>query len=280
LLVPINVSRLILQNSYILILAVGMVLCILTGGNIDLAVGSIVALVSASSALFSITLGISPIISILLGLILGLLAGMWQGFWIAYVRIPPFIVTLAGMLIFRGINNIILSGQTILLPELYKTIASDVIPDIFANGSGLHITTVIIGFICAIAYVAMEILRRKQKIRLNFEVESSQLFLAKIIVIAAIIILFAYWLARAEGLPYVVILLIFLIVVYTFITTRTVAGRHVYALEEMQKQLNCRESKQKKLCFGLYKHGIIIGCCRHCICGTLEFCDTNCRNEF
>ena len=111
LLKPINVSRLILQNSYILILAIGMVLCILTGGHIDLAVGSIVALVSASSALFSVTLGIPPLLSILLGLLVGILAGMWQGFFIAYVNVPPFITTLAGMLIFRGINNIILNGK-------------------------------------------------------------------------------------------------------------------------------------------------------------------------
>ena len=111
---PINVSRLILQNSYILVLAIGMVLCILTGGHIDLSVGSIVAMVSASSALFSVTMGLPVTLSIFLGLLLGLLAGMWHGFWIAYVRIPPFIATLAGMLIFRGINNIILNGQTIL----------------------------------------------------------------------------------------------------------------------------------------------------------------------
>ena len=114
---PINVSRLINQNSYILILAIGMVLCILTGGNIDLSVGSLVALVGASSALFSVFLELPPILSIFLGLIVGLLAGMWQGYWIAYVKIPPFIVTLAGMLIFRGVNEIILNGLTIPLPE-------------------------------------------------------------------------------------------------------------------------------------------------------------------
>lgn len=129
---PINVSRLILQNSYILILAVGMMLCILTGGHIDLSVGSVVAMVGASSALFSVRLGLPASLSIFLGLLVGLLAGMWQGFWIAFVKIPPFIVTLAGMLIFNGVNNIILNGQTVLLPKLYITIASDSIPDFSA----------------------------------------------------------------------------------------------------------------------------------------------------
>lgn len=107
LLKPRNVSALIFQNSYILILAVGMVLCILTGGNIDLSVGSVVAFVSAMSALFSVTFGLPVVVSILLGLLCGVLAGMWQGMLIAYVGISSFIVTLGGQLIFRGINNII-----------------------------------------------------------------------------------------------------------------------------------------------------------------------------
>lgn len=252
LLKPINVFRLILQNSYILILAVGMVLCILTGGNIDLAVGSIVALVSASSALFSVTLGIPPLLSILLGLIVGVLAGMWQGFFIAYVNVPPFITTLAGMLIFRGINNIILDGKTILLPKLYVTIASDVIPDIFDNGSGLHITTIIIGFIAAAGYIVMEMMNRNRKKKYDFEVEANHLFTMKLVLIAAVIVLFSYWLARANGLPYVVILLIVLIVVYTFITTRTVAGRHVYALGGNAKAAELSGIKTKRVMFWVY----------------------------
>ncbi|NLK68197.1 MAG: sugar ABC transporter permease [Clostridiaceae bacterium] len=252
LLKPINVSRLILQNSYILILAIGMVLCILTGGHIDLAVGSIVALVSASSALFSVTLGIPPLLSILLGLLVGILAGMWQGFFIAYVNVPPFITTLAGMLIFRGINNIILNGQTILLPKLYVTIASDVIPDIFGDGTGLHITTILVGFIAAIAFVVVAIVNREHKKRHDFEVEANHLFFAKLVAIAAIIVLFSYWLARANGLPYVVILLIVLIVIYTFITTRTVAGRHIYALGGNAKAAELSGIKTKRVMFWVY----------------------------
>ena len=164
LLKPINVSRLIAQNSYVLILAIGMVLCILTGGNIDLSVGSVVAFVSASSALFSVTWGLPVVISILLGLCMGLLAGMWQGFWIAYINIPPFIVTLAGMLLFRGLNNLILNGLTIPLPQLYITIASDTMPDFiggmgmhaanFITGRGdLHLATILIGFIASLLLV-------------------------------------------------------------------------------------------------------------------------------
>ncbi|HZK27307.1 MAG TPA: multiple monosaccharide ABC transporter permease [Thermoclostridium sp.] len=252
LLKPINVSRLILQNSYILILAIGMVLCILTGGHIDLAVGSTVALVSASSAFFSVTLGIPPIFSIILGLLVGVLAGMWQGFFIAYVNVPPFITTLAGMLIFRGINNIILNGQTILLPRLYVTIASDVIPDIFGNGTELHITTIVVGFIAAAAYVVMELINRGRRKRYEVDTEVNHWFIVKLAAIAAIIILFSYWLARANGLPYVVILLIVLIAIYTFITTKTVAGRHIYALGGNAKAAELSGIKTKRVMFWVY----------------------------
>jgi putative multiple sugar transport system permease protein len=249
---PINVSRLILQNSYILVLAVGMVLCILTGGNIDLSVGSIVAMVSASSALFSVTMGLPVTLSIFLGLLLGLLAGMWQGFWIAYVKIPPFIATLAGMLIFRGINNIILNGQTILLPQLYITIASDIIPDIFGGRYTIHMTTVVVGAVCSVVYVAAEIISRANKIRLGFDVSPKPMFLVKILAIAIVINLFAYWLAAANGLPYVVILLIALIVIYSFITNKTVAGRHIYALGGNPKAAELSGIKTRKVLFWVY----------------------------
>ncbi len=248
---PINVSRLILQNSYILILAVGMMLCILTGGNIDLSVGSIVAMVSASSALFSVRLGLPAPISIFLGLIVGLLAGMWQGFWIAFVKIPPFIVTLAGMLIFNGINNIILNGQTVLLPQLYTTIASDNIPDVF-GGEVLHLPTIVIGVLCSILYIVMELLSRANKKKFGFKVGSGQMFFAKVVVITLVINLFTFWLAQANGLPYVVILLVVLIVIYSFLTNRTVAGRHIYALGGNAKAAELSGINTKKVMFWVY----------------------------
>jgi len=252
LLKPINVSRLIMQQGYILILAIGMVFCILSGGHIDLAVGSIVALVSASSGLFSVTLGLPPLVSLIISVGLGLLAGVWQGFIIAYVRVPPFIATLAGQLIFRGINNMILKGKTILLPQLYITIGSGVIPDFFANGSKLHITTIVIGVVSAAAYLVIQLINRQRKIKLDFEVEPNRLFLIKNIVISAFIVLFAYWLARANGLPYVVLLLIVLILFYTFITNKTVAGRHVYALGGNPKAAELSGIKTKKVMFWIY----------------------------
>lgn len=250
---PINVQRLIMQNSYILILAIGMVLCILTGGNIDLSVGSIVALVSATSALFSVTLNIPVVIAILLSLGVGIVAGMWQGYWISYHKIPSFIVTLSGMLVFRGINNIILNGETIALPDLYVVIASGSIPDfIGGKGSDLHITTVAIGAICSILYFVAQYINRQNKVKYNFKVGSFQAFVAQTLILVVIINLFTIWLAMANGLPYIVIILVILIIIYTFITTKTVAGRHIYALGGNAKAAALSGVKTKSVLFWTY----------------------------
>jgi putative multiple sugar transport system permease protein len=257
---PINVSRLINQNSYILILAIGMVLCILTGGNIDLSVGSLVALVSASSALFSVFLKLSPVFSIFLGLCVGLLAGMWQGYWIAYVRIPPFIVTLAGMLIFRGINEIILNGLTIPLPELYITIGSKCIPELIGriefNGgeSGVYLSTIVIGFIASIILVIGMLISRLNKIKYKLKVGSIGGFIGQAVSLFIIINLFTYWLALADGMPYVLIILTALILIYTFITTKMVAGRQIYALGGNEKAAALSGIKTKKVMFWVYSN--------------------------
>lgn len=252
LLKPINVSRLIYQNSYVLILAIGMLLCILTGGNIDLSVGSIVAFVSALSALFSVTFGLPVWLSIILGLFSGLLAGMWQGFWIAYVKIPPFIVTLAGMLLFRGINNIILNGKTVLLPEMYTKISSGVVPDFIGDGTGIHVTTVIIGVISVMAYLFMSHISRREKLKFGFEVESKGAYLVKQFVISFVIMLFSYWLSLANGLPIILVILGVLILFYSFLTQKTVVGRHIYAMGGNRKAAELSGIKTKKILFWVY----------------------------
>ncbi len=261
LLKPINVSRLIMQQSYILILAIGMVLCILTGGNIDLSVGSIVALVSASSAVFAVMWDIPVVISIILALVVGILAGMWQGYWIAYFNIPAFIVTLAGMLIFRGINNLILNGQTILLPDMYVTIASGSLPDFIGGAnSDLHITTIVIGLIASVVFVFFQLKDRKNKIEYKFEVPSMKAFMVQQGALVVVINLFTLWLAMAKGLPYIVIILVTLIIIYTFITGKTVAGRHIYALGGNAKAAALSGVKTKKVLFLVYANmGLMAG---------------------
>ncbi|MDP3177717.1 MAG: sugar ABC transporter permease [Spirochaetaceae bacterium] len=263
LLKPINVSRLIMQNSYILIMAIGMMLCILTGGNIDLAVGSIVAFVSAGSALLSVTWHLPPVLAIFIGLLMGAAAGMWQGFFIAVVKIPPFICTLGGMLLFRGLNNLILNGLTIPLPQLYITIASGSIPDFlgaagittanFITGDGtLHLSTVLIVFIASAILVVGMALSRKSKTRRGFVVGSAGAFIGKVAAIFLVINLFGLWIAAANGFPYVLILLVALILIYTFFTTRTVAGRHIYALGGNEKAAALSGVDTRKVMFWVY----------------------------
>ncbi len=248
---PLNVTNLILQNSYILVLAVGMFLCILTG-NIDLSVGSVAAFVGAISAILSIQLKIPVIPTIIISLLIGALIGAWQGYWIAYVRIPPFIVTLAGMLAFRGLTMVILRGQTIApFPESYQIISSGFVPDVLGSG-GLHITTLVIGVIISIIYVLIELRKRKNTLKYNFEVLSTSLFSAKLIAVVALINLFTYWLASYKGIPTVLILLAALILVYSFVTNKTVAGRHVYAFGGNEKAARLSGVKTNRVLFWVY----------------------------
>ena len=154
-LLPQNVNNLIAQNAYVFILATGMLLCILTGGNIDLSVGSIVCFVGAIGATFMVNKGFNVYVSIIIMLLAGLLIGAWQGFWIAYRRIPPFIVTLAGMLMFRGLSNIVLDGFTIApLPDKYLELFNSYIIDFF-HGDGFNITSLVVGIIVACIFVVV-----------------------------------------------------------------------------------------------------------------------------
>lgn len=253
LLKPRNVSKLIYQNSYIIILAVGMLMCILTGGNIDLSVGSVVALVSAMSGLLSVTVGLPVWLAIVLGLLVGLMAGMWQGMWIAYARIPAFIVTLAGMLVFRGINNLILQGMTIGLPDQYVVIASGVIPDFIGSAEGgLNITAMVIGGVAALAYIASVFYSRTKKRMRGYELPSLVSMIFKTIVIVGIIILAAYWLALDDGIPIIMVILGVLVLLYTFITNKTIIGRHLYALGGNAKAAELSGIKTKKILFMAY----------------------------
>lgn len=251
LLKPLNVTNLVLQNSYILVLAIGMLLCILTG-NIDLSVGSVAAFVGAISAVFSVKMGMPVWLTIFLSLLIGALIGAWQGYWIAYVRIPAFIVTLAGMLIFRGLTMVILKGQTIApFPESYQLISSGFIPDFF-HSPVIHITTLLIGAIISILIVWSEVRKRRDTKKYHFEVVSNQLFIGKLIGIIVVVNVFAFWLAQYKGIPNVFILLAALILVYSFVTQRTIAGRHIYAFGGNEKAAKLSGVKTNRVLFWVY----------------------------
>lgn len=271
LILPRNVSMLVRQNAYVLILAIGMMLCILTGGNIDLSVGSLVALVSAMSGLMATTLGVPAWIAIIIALLTGLAAGMWQGFWIAFVKVPPFIATLSGMLVFRGVNNLILDGQTIPLPQLYKTIGGGSIPDIAPNSvpdflgvsnllrlenkvEFINVTTLIVGLVLSVSYVVFVILNRQSKKARGYEVASLGSVIAKAVAFFIVINIFAYWLAMDEGIPILLIIIAVLFALYTFIATKTIPGRHLYAMGGNAKAAELSGVNTRKMMFLVYSN--------------------------
>jgi putative multiple sugar transport system permease protein len=228
LLKPLNITNLIQQNSYILILAVGMLMVIITG-NIDLSVGSVAAFVGAFSAVLMVQMKVPFGVALTASLIIGACVGAWHGFWIAYLKIPAFIVTLAGMLIFRGLTNAVLQGRSLgPFPEVFRAISTGFIPDYFGGGQ-IHILSLLVGIIFSLFYVFSELRDRKAKLKHNFEVIPKTFLIAKIVAIVSIINLFTYVLATYKGIPNILVLLCLLVAIYSFITDKTVIGRHIYS---------------------------------------------------
>ncbi|HZG13749.1 MAG TPA: multiple monosaccharide ABC transporter permease [Candidatus Bathyarchaeia archaeon] len=251
LLKPLNITNLILQNSYILVLAIGMLLVIITG-HIDLSVGSVAAFVGAISAILMVKMQVHPAAAVVISLLIGALVGAWQGFWVAYVKIPSFIVTLAGMLLFRGLTMIVLDGQSIApFPESFQLISSGFLPDLF-GGNGLHLMTVMIGVILSAILVWTEWNRRQTQRSYQFDVEPTEFFIAKLIGMVAVVNLFTFVLATYEGIPNILILLFALIVLYSFVMKKTVMGRHIYALGGNEKAASLSGVRTKQKTFWVF----------------------------
>ena len=256
LLKPMNVSNIVFQNAYVVILAVGMLLCILTGGNIDLAVGSVVALVGACAGQMIIVWHWNVYVSIVASLMIGILVGMWQGFWIAYVRIPAFIVTLSGQLVFRGLTLLILNGLTLApFPDNYLMfstgfIAKEVRMDVL--GTSVNIVCLLTGVAVAVIFCFVQLFNNRARKRKGYETDTGLALAVKLIVISAALIWFFSLLAQYQGIPSVLILLGILLVVYTFFTTKTVMGRHLYALGGNEKAARLSGVKTNHLMFFAY----------------------------
>ena len=225
---PDNVSNIIIQNSYILILAVGMVMVIIAG-HIDLSVGSVVAFVGAVSGVLMTRVGLPFWLAIILCLVLGAIIGAWQGFWVAYFGIPAFIVTLAGMLIFRGAAFIALGNQQISpFPDPFRAIGSGFLPTL--GDSGYEPITVVIGLVTIVAIVLSGLRGRLTRKKYNLEDEPIWWFSLKLAFMVALVLLVTLLLASYNGTPVVLIILGVLVVVYTAVMGRTVFGRHIYAI--------------------------------------------------
>ena len=239
---PANITNIIRQNAYVAILATGMLLCILTGGNIDLSVGSVVALVGALAGVFIVNLGMPVWLAICLCLLIGTLIGAFHGFFIAYIHIPPFITTLAGMLLWRGVATIVLDGKPIApFPQKYLKLFESFIPNakeepvevlVFGElvDKNTLITTMVIALVCVLAFIAMEIISRRKKIKNNYTVSSKTSFITKLVVLSVVILIMGQFLARDRGLPVVLILLGVIVAAYSYFTQNTVPGRYLYAI--------------------------------------------------
>ena len=254
---PLNVTNIILQNSYIMILAIGMLLCILTG-NIDLSVGSVAALVSAATGVMIVSnkMGVFP--AIIIALVIGALIGIWNGYWIAYVNIPAFIVTLGGQLIFRGVTLGILQGRTLgPYPGSFQIISSGFLPDPFGR-QDLHVFTLIIGLICMALYTFLEVSKYKRQKSYGTSTGSFGTFVIMLVIANFAIIAFSYLLALYQGIPNVMLLLAVLIIAYGFVTTRTTMGRHIYAFGGNQLAARLSGIKTKRVFFWVYVNNSIL----------------------
>lgn len=251
LLKPLNITNIILQNSYVLVLAIGMLL-VIVAFHIDLSVGSVAAFVGSLSAIFIVENKMHFIPAIIISLLIGALIGAWQGWWIAYIKIPAFIVTLGGMLIFRGLTMTVLNGRSIApFPVGFQRISTGFIPDFF-GGKGIHITTLLVGVVLSFIYIMIELINRRAQIKYSFEVIPKGFLIAKIVAICAAINLFTLALAAYKGVPNVLILLFALIIIYSFITSKTVIGRHIYAVGGNERAAALSGVNSKRIVFWVF----------------------------
>ncbi|MCL1949360.1 MAG: sugar ABC transporter permease [Turicibacter sp.] len=245
---PLNVTNIILQNSHILILAIGMLMVIVLG-HIDLSVGSVAAFTGAVAALLMINNNVPTVLAIVLCLLIGALVGAWQGYWIAYVKVPAFIVTLAGMLVFRGLTIVLLGGRTIAsFPDTFRLLSSGFVADI-GSGSGLNVTALVMGGVVSALLGFLMVSGYAKKKSYGISVPPAGVLGLKVTLMAIIVMSFSYILAMHAGIPNVLLILGALIAFYHFATTRMKVGRYLYAIGGNEKAAALSGIKTKAVTF-------------------------------
>ena len=250
-----NVNNLLSQNAYVFVLGTGMLLCILTGGNIDLSVGSVVCFVGGIGAML-MSKNVNVWVAVIVMLLAGVAVGAWQAFWVAYVNVPPFIATLAGMYAFRGLSNVVLNGYAVSISNttflnVFGGGADCYIPDFF-HGTGLNITCMLAGVIAVAVYVLLSVKNRISAARKGYETTSAGGFYAKLVVISAVILYLAYKLAGYKGIPASLIWIVIIILAYNYVTTKTTIGRYLYAVGGNEKATQLSGINTKKVYFFAY----------------------------
>ncbi|MER6155629.1 multiple monosaccharide ABC transporter permease [Streptomyces sp. NPDC001868] len=251
LLLPRNVSNLVLQNSYILVLAIGMML-VIVAGHIDLSVGSLTAFVGAFAAVLTVQHDIAWPVAMVLCLLAGAVAGAIQGFFIAYLGIPSFIVTLAGMLTFRGVTEILLEGQTLgPFPEGLKKMGNGFLPAVGPE-TNYHNLTLLLGLVLITFVVIQEVRGRKRQQEFALDLMPTNLFLLKLVAIVSALTVLTLLLASYNGAPIVLIILGLLVVGYGYVMRNTVFGRHIYAIGGNLPAAKLSGVKDKKVTFYVF----------------------------
>ncbi|CDN48458.1 MULTISPECIES: multiple monosaccharide ABC transporter permease [Neorhizobium] len=230
LLMPLNITNVVLQNSYIVIMALGMLMVIVTG-HIDLSVGSVAGFIGAVAAVLMVQYDVNFIVATILCLALGGLIGAVQGYWVAYFKIPSFIVTLAGMLVFKGLMISVLDGRSIgPFPPIFQKLSSGYIVELISSAGGLYITSLLLGLVLAVILIVQNIASRKRRISHGVETEPFGFFIAKNLLIFAGVGYVAFLISSHRGMPNVLIIMAVLIAAYGFLTNRTIIGRQIYAV--------------------------------------------------
>ncbi|WP_369205700.1 multiple monosaccharide ABC transporter permease [Streptomyces sp. PU-14G] len=264
LLLPNNVSNLIQQNGYILILAMGMMIVIIAG-HIDLSVGSLVAFVGAMAAVMMVKGGMPWGLALALSLLIGAVAGAWQGFFIAYVGIPSFIVTLAGMLLFRGLTQIVLEGRSLSpFPGGFQNLAKGFIPEM-GPYTQYHNPTLVIGLVALVLLLLREHRDRRRQVAYELEVLPTGLWVAKCVALAAAVVAFTLTLASFHGVPVVMLVMGALLIGLGYVMRNAVVGRHVYALGGNKAAAKLSGVKDQRVTFLVFVNMGVLAALAGCV---------------
>ena len=269
---PDSIDRLISQNAYVFVLGTGMLLCILTGGNIDLSVGSVVCLAGSVGAIIMDKKLPWPL-AVAVMIVMGLLVGLWHGYWIAYVKVPPFIATLVGMLAFRGLANIFLKGKDVIVvnkdfmnvfggsdtcyvPDFLKKVG----PALKIGEVSLNKTCIVFTILLALGLVIYTFVNRARLIKNGYKVDNLIVVIVKTVLIAAATLWFGYKLACYRGIPTAFIWIALVLGIFAYITTKTTLGRNLYAVGGNEKATRLSGIDTRKVMFSAYTlMGVLAG---------------------
>lgn len=247
-----NISNLLLQNAYVLIMACGMLLCILTGGNVDLSVGSTLCLSAALSAKL-LSIGTNPFFAILLSLAVACIIGIWQGWLIGYVHIPPFICTLAGMFLFRGVARVILDSKTVaIMDKKFLSLFTSYIQIPGLDVNQRVISSMVVGIAVAIVITAYTFISEHNKVKKGYDSASITSTAIRVAIFDLVILFYAYKLMSYKGIPIMLIWILVVVAIFAFVTSSTVFGRYFYAVGGNEKATRLSGIDPRKVYFWAY----------------------------